>query len=163
MKYLFYTLAFIFLGTTSLIGQNNGTSVKRNVVQKAHDKKLKLVDFTATEQKIYKVKVFTTDTLNAKINHTHHWFVQVLDENNQYVNFANIKMDGHLKSNADIKFNYMFNVNRLCNEGKYVIGFVNVKNEGSYLLNFEIDSFGEVDTITAEIEISTEVKMLSTM
>ncbi len=42
---------------------------------------------------------------------------------------------------------------KLCSEGKYIVGFVKVKHSGVWILDFVIDNFGEMDSITSEIEI----------
>ena len=42
---------------------------------------------------------------------------------------------------------------KLCSEGKYIVGFVKVKHSGVWVLDFVIDNFGEMDSITSEIEI----------
>lgn len=131
------------------------SAAKKTIVQQAHDKQLLLENFENTKQNNYKVKVFTVDE-RAMNNQVHHWFVQVLETNDLFVNFGNIKLSGYLKRDKQIKFNYMNPVTRMCNEGKYVVGFVNVKHPGIYVLNIEINNFGIIDTITTEIEIPEE-------
>ena len=47
---------------------------------------------------------------------------------------------------------------KLCSEGKYIIGFVKVKNNGTWVLNATIDDFGKKDSFTYEIKIGEEVQ-----
>jgi len=44
-------------------------------------------------------------------------------------------------------------LNKLCSDGKYIVGFVKVKSAGVYALNIAIDNFGKKDTIEIEIDI----------
>ena len=148
MKFLI--LVFFFLEISCMLGQ---TSTKnKTVTQQAHEKKIHLKKFKLSNHEQFKVKVFTVDK-KAQVNRTHHWFIQLLSADNQYVNFAKINVDGHLKDNPDIKFNYMSPLNKLCSDGKYIVGFVKVKSAGVYALNIAIDNFGKKDTIEIEIDI----------
>ena len=62
-------------------------------------------------------------------------------------------MTGHLKSDPSIPFSYINPVFSLCDEGKYVIGFVRVREEGPWILNAKVKNKEQEDTFTYEIVI----------
>lgn len=128
-----------------------------NIVQIAHNMKWELEDFTPSSKKKYKTNVFTV-TSKSQTNKTHHWFLQLLTADNHFVNYGNVTLKGYLKDDPSIAFRYMGMVENLCTEGKYLIGFVKVKEAGTYVLDIEIDNFGEKDRTTVEINIPSEVK-----
>lgn len=133
------------------------SSTNSNTVQKAHKTKLSIEDFETSDKGNYYVSVFSIE--KAFTNTSHHWFLQVLTSTYDYVNYGRIDLvEGHLKSDPSIKFNFMNPVVSLCNEGKYIIGFVNVKTAGVYELLLEIENFDKKDKILVEIEISDNDK-----
>ncbi len=143
----FLFLFFIPKGWTQSTHQK-----KKTVVQLAHDKKGKEAEFTATHKGNFKVKLFSIAP--PKINKTHHWFLQIIDDNSAFVNFGNVTVTGYHKNDKNKKFNYFNPVTKLCSEGKYVIGFVKVKDTGTWVLHITIDNFGKKDTITLEKLVS---------
>ena len=142
------TLLFTILIFTPTISAQSTHKKKKTSVQLAHDNKGKEAEFTATDKGDFKVKLFSIDP--PKINKTHHWFLQIIDENNSFVNFCNVTVSGYHKDDKNKKFNYFDQVTKLCSEGKYVIGFVKVKDIGMWVLDISIDNFGEKDTLTLE-------------
>lgn len=133
----------------------SGQYIKENnsLLEKAHETKINLEEFTVSENKLFKIKIFSVGD-RAMVNRTHHWFLQVLDAENNFVNFANIKVSGSLSGQSEIDFNFMDPVNKLCTEGKYIIGFVKVKEAGVYQLRVEINNLeGQRDIGSYEIEI----------
>lgn len=126
---------------------------KNNLVQEAHYKKLKLEDFKISNKSHFKVSAFSVE--KTLVNNTHHWFLQVLTDENNYVNYGKVNLlKGYLKDDATIKFKFMKPIVSLCNEGKYIIGFVNVKTAGVYKLLLEIENFGVIDKINVELTIN---------
>lgn len=77
----------------------------------------------------------------------------MLTSDDQFVNYANVSLEGHLKDDPSIEFNFMEPVMKLCSEGKYIIGFTKVKHAGSYVLQINIENFGVHDTVKVEIII----------
>lgn len=130
---------------------------KKTIEQKAHDRKINLEDFTATNNNQFKIKVFTVDK-KAIVNKTHHWFIQLLTPDDQFVNYGNVELTGYLKDDPNIDFYFMQPVMKLCSEGKYIVGFAKVKHAGTYVLNIKIENFGVHDTATAEITIPEQIK-----
>ncbi len=139
---------FLFLFFVPTIWAQTTYQKKKTSVQLAHDNKGKEAEFTATDKGNFKVKLFSTAP--PKINKTHHWFLQIIDENSAFVNFGNVTVNGYHKNDKNKKFNYFNQVTKLCSEGKYVIGFVKVKDVGSWVLDITIDNFGKKDSITLE-------------
>ena len=139
---------FLFLFFIPTIGAQSSHQKKKTSVQLAHDNKGKQAEFTATHASNFKVKLFSIDP--PQTNKVHHWFLQVIDENGAYVNFGKVKVTGYHKEDKTKKFNYFNHVTKLCSEGKYVIGFVKLKDSGMWVLDISIDDFGKKDTITLE-------------
>jgi len=147
MKY-FITLFYLFLFAISAYCQQQNETLE----QKAHNKKIKLEEFSPTDQAKFKIKVFTVDK-KAVVNKTHHWFVQLLSSEDTFLNYADVELKGYFKTDPDIDFHFMNPVMKLCSEGKYIVGFTKVKHAGIYVLHFKIDNFGEQDKVMVEIEI----------
>ena len=138
-------LAQVSLGQDTL-------SKKPTIVQQAHLTKLHLEDFKNSKENKFKASVFSVE--KTQVNTSHHWFLQLLTAENRYVNFGKARLvKGHLKADATIPFKFMNPIVSLCNEGKYVIGFVNVSKAGVYTLEIEIENFGVKDSISLEITI----------
>lgn len=132
-------------------GQSQSELKKKTVLEKAHDRKVQQEEFVKTDQKLFNIRIYSVNKV--AINRQHHWFLKVADLEGHPINYANVKLTGHLKNNPAIKFNYMGPVFKLCSEGKYIIGFVKVKDSGTWILNATIDNFGQKDSFTYEIEI----------
>jgi len=131
-------------------GPANGK--KRTEVQSAHDLKGKVEEFIITKNGVFKAKVYAVKSVETGL--VHHWFIQVIDENNAFVNISTISMDAYHQSNKDLKLNYMGPVFAMCQEGKYVIGFVDIDKGGKWILDIEIDQFGKKDTVTLEMDVT---------
>ncbi len=145
-----FILFYLFLVPSSF-GQSTFKH-KNKVLQKAHDKKIKTHEFVKTDDNHFNVSIYTVDE-KAVTGKTHHWFFKLADEKEAPLNYAKIKLTGYLKADPSIKFNYMNPVFPLCSEGKYIIGFVKVKQSGIWVLEASVDNFGKKDMITYEIEI----------
>lgn len=149
LHYISVIICFIFIKPT-VFSQSN--EEKRTVVQKAHYKQWNLKDFTNSDNENFKVKLYTVE--DALTNTSHHWFLQVLTNENNYVNYGKITLTkGYLTNNQNIEFKFMNPIFSLCNEGKFIIGFVNVDKPGKYTINLEIENFGKKDTIELELQI----------
>ena len=151
-------LLLLFLCSLTLVqtGWSQNGSEKKTVLALAHDKKIKTDEFVKTDLKLFNAKVFSV--AEASANKTHHWFLQLLDLDEQPINYAEVEVSGYFKEDPSIKFKYMNPVFKLCSEGKYIIGFVKVKNNGTWVLNATIDDFGKKDSFTYEIKIGEEVQ-----
>ena len=147
MKYFITICIFFFVCLGNTYSQK-----KESIEQKAHNKKIKIEEFTLTENAKFKIKVFTVGK-KSMVNKTHHWFVQLLSLENTFLNYADVEVKGHLKSDPNIPFKFMNPVMKLCSEGKYIIGFTKVKQAGIYELQIEIENDGEQDKAMIEIEI----------
>ena len=143
------TLLLLLFFSFTLAAQTS-TSAKTEV-QLAHDLKGKSEEFTKTKNGLFKAKVYTVKT--ATTNKMHHWFLQITDENDAFINYGSVQMDAYHESDKSIKLNYLNPVFAMCQEGKYVIGFVNVEKAGKYILDLEIKQFGKTDNITLEMEV----------
>ena len=131
-------------------GQNS--AVKRNIVILAHEQRAQLKEFTKTKNESFYVKLYTVET--PSINKTQHWFLQILDKNTNYLNYnVAVALDGYLKNNPTIKFNYMGPVVTMCDEGKFVIGFVKVKQQGIWTLNVNVKNGDIEDTVSLNIMV----------
>ena len=151
-RFIVYALSISFLIFLSpLKGLSQAPVKKKNVLQKAHERKIDTCDFLPTDKGQFLSKVFSVD--DTRTNRTHHWFFQLLDLDGEPINYARVKVSGYLKNDPSIKFRFMEPVFKLCSEGKYIVGFVKVKHSGVWVLDFVIDNFGEMDSITSEIEI----------
>jgi hypothetical protein len=144
-----------FFNTLIAIGQNSPSN-KKNVLTSAHEQKAKLEEFTKTEKQLFSVKLYAID--NPIINKTQHWFVQVMDKNNHEVNYGKVNVEGYLKNDKNVKLNYSAPVFAMCNQGKYVIGFVKVKQTGTWVLKITIESVDSKDIVTLEMNVSGEQK-----
>lgn len=141
---------FVFSVSIPLFAQTNRQK-EQTIAQKAHDKQLLVSDFVPTKNQKFKLKTFNIE--EPKINKKHHWFLQLLTPNNEFVNYATIEVKGHLKNNPSIHFKYIGSVMRMCTEGKYIIGFVKVDQPGTYVLKVNIANFGVSDETSVEINI----------
>ena len=149
----------LFLFFTLILVQpswSQSSSKKKSVLELAHDKKIKTDEFVKTDLKLFNAKVYSVDRV--AINRAHHWFLKLTDLEGVPINYANVKLKGYFKDDPSIKFSYRNPVFKLCSEGKYIIGFVKVKNSGTWVLNISIDDFGKKDTLTYEIEIGEVVE-----
>jgi len=146
---------FIVTAMTSLSYAQNDNSKKKTVFEKAHDRKVTTEEFVLTDNEVFKIKIYNIE--KAEVNRTHHWFLKLADLDEQPLNFARVKLTGYLKSDPETKFNYM-GMNRLCKEGKYLIGFVKVKQSGTWILEASVDNFGITDTFRYEIAIPDQRK-----
>lgn len=149
---IFSFILFSFSATDVLCQIQHQQGGKNKVLQKAHDRKISKEEFSATQNEQFLVKIYTVDE-KAKIGKTHHWFFKLADLNQQPLNYAKIELEGFLKDDPTVKFNYMNPVNPLCSEGKYIIGFVKVQHKGPWVLEASIENFGKTDEITCEITI----------
>ncbi len=149
--FLFCLICIVTFPSNLLFAQSNSKS-KKTVFQKAHDRKIVEEEFRKTDAKKFQVKVYTVDD-KAVTGRTHHWFLKLADNDGKPLNFARTKLDGYLKSDPKVKFNYDGVVFSLCSEGKYIIGFVKVQHSGIWVLEASIDNFGKKDTFEWEIEI----------
>ncbi|MEM9921030.1 MAG: hypothetical protein AAF990_23215 [Bacteroidota bacterium] len=145
-------LLIFFCSSGILYGQDHSLTTKKNVVQKAHDRKVQVEEFINTDKSIFKAMIYTVDK-RAVVGRTHHWFFKLADQNGQALNYANIQVKGYLKADPKIKFTYQGGVFPMCNEGKYIIGFVKVHQSGTWVLEATIDNFGATDQLVYEIEI----------
>lgn len=121
-------------------------------VQIAHDIKGKIEEFTATQNGLFQAKLYSVE--KASTNKTHHWFLQVIDEKDQFVNISTITLDAYHENDKTTKLNYVGPVFAMCQEGKYVIGFVDIKQSGKWILDITIEQFGKTDTITLDMQVS---------
>lgn len=137
-------------------GQGQNTQKKKTVLEKAHDRKIEENEFVETDKALFLTKVYSVDEVS--INKTHHWFLKLISLNKEPVNYADVEVTGYFKDDPTIKFKYMNPVFKLCSEGKYIIGFVKVKNSGTWVLDIVIDNFGKRDTLSYEIEIGEKVE-----
>jgi hypothetical protein len=144
---------FFFFNCIIAIGQNSSSN-KKTVLTSAHEQKAKLEEFTKTDKQLFKVKLYAVD--NPVINKTQHWFVQVMDNNNNDVNYGKVHVEGYLKNDKNIKLNYIAPAFAMCNQGKYVIGFVKVKQAGTWVLKIAIESADIKDTVTLEMNVNGE-------
>jgi len=149
MKFLFL-LCFIFFGYSLTYAQSS--TEQKNEVQLAHDLKGKKEEFTPTKNGHFQAKLYTIEKPTA--NKTHHWFLQLIDKEDQFINIGNISLDAYHESDKNLKLNYIAPVFAMCNEGKYIIGFVNEEKTGKWILDIAIDNFNLSDTITLEIEVA---------
>ncbi len=149
MKYLLFTF-FVFVSMSSTLFAQDVSAKTKTVFEKAHDRKICSEEFVQTDNEVFKIKIYNIE--KAEVNRTHHWFLKLADLEEQPLNFARVKLHGYLKSDPNVKFNYM-GMNRLCTEGKYLIGFVKVKQSGVWVLEATVDNFGQSDSFTYEIEI----------
>ena len=133
-----------------LYSQTGGA--KKTVKQKAHDKKTAEDEFSLTEDEKFQFNVYTVDE-KSMTDRTHHWFIEVKDMAGKPLNYAKINLSGYLKSDPNVKFNYVNPVFSLCNEGKYVIGFVRVNRTGPWVLEAELKSKDIKDNFICEINI----------
>ena len=152
---LFFLLVFTFTFLSTKEGISQTYQKKKTVLDLAHDRKIKEKEFTKTDLNLFNVKIYSVDKV--AINKTHHWFLKLADLEGNPINYAEVDLDGYLKADPSIKFNYLDPLFKLCSEGKYIIGFVKVKNSGTWVLNTTIDNFGTKDTFTYEIEIGEVV------
>lgn len=136
-----------------MLAQSSGN---RSVLTEAHDRQFSNEEFLKTTNKAFLFKIYTIE--NAIINKTHHWFFQLTSINNEPLNFATITLSGYLKDDPSISFTYGNAVFPLCTDGKYIIGFVKVKQAGTWVLQATIDNFGENDRLTYEIEIEEKIR-----
>jgi len=149
-KLVFFLLVCFLQSPNWGLGQStsNGSTLK----DKAHKKELSEDAFMATNDNHFLVSVYTNEE-KAFTNKVHHWFLDIKDTNGSSLNYAKIKLKGYLKANPDIKFKYMAPVIALCNEGKYVIGFVHVSQTGPWVLEVDINNKSTKDAFTHEITI----------
>lgn len=150
-KIIIFSLSTVLLLTlTSLSAQTRG-----KVLQKAHDNKIAAEQFIPTDTDVFRVNVYTVDE-KSMTGRTHHWFLDLRDPGGKPLNYAKVKMSGYLKSDPSVKFSYVNPVFSMCNEGKYVIGFVRVRESGPWVLEFNISDKGKEDTFTQEIVVKEE-------
>ena len=152
MKLNYQIILLFFWGTfqcTFTAAQT--TSFSNPVLQKAHEKKVDLSSFQKTRNQQFLIKIYKVE--KSTKGKTHHWFLQLTDIKGMPLNYANIRLDGYLKTKSNIKFKYQGGVFPLCTQGKYVIGFVKVQEAGIYVLDIIINNFDEQDKISYEIEI----------
>jgi len=147
MQKLFF-LSLFFLGCQLLQAQ---AIKKETVLDKAHNRKFISKEFSKTDNHNFQYAIYNIE--NAITNKTHHWFLKLASPKNEPLNFATITLNGYLKSNPSIPFNYGDTVFPLCTEGKYIIGFVKVKQAGTWVLEATVNNFGSKDHLTFEIEI----------
>lgn len=142
---------FVMIPVDIVYGQSPKT-----VKQKAHDNQIKRAAFKNTDQDKFLVNIYTVDE-KSMVGRTHYWFLALRSADEKILNYAKIKLKGHLKSDPSVKFSYINPVFSLCDEGKYVIGFVRVNQSGPWVLEAEISSKGIADTITYEIEVAEKI------
>lgn len=146
------SLIFSLFHINIAYGQSSNSAGK-TVKQKAHDKELNKEDYITTDDKHFYISIYTT-AKKSYTGRTHHWFLDLTDLEGSPLNYAKIKLKGYLKSDPNVTFNYINPVFSLCNEGKYVIGFVNVDQSGPWVLEAEIESKEIKDAFTYEVLIA---------
>lgn len=150
-----FFLLFFSLNSQTLFSQASRGG-KKTVKQKAHDKKNAKEEFVLSSDEKFQVSIYTVDE-KSMTQRTHHWFVELRDKKGKPLNFAKINLSGYLKDDPKIKFNYINPVFSLCNEGKYVIGFVRVDECGPWVLEAKVESKDIKDTFTWEINIDEKI------
>jgi len=108
--------------------------------------------FIATDNKLFRVKIYTLS--EARVDETNHWFFRLLDKDGKELNYAQIQLNGHLRSNPSVKLDHAGRIVPLGSDGKYIIKSVKVKQKGIWSLSAIIDNLGKEDTITYEIEVN---------
>ncbi len=149
-KHIFLIVPLFYLVCNIGFAQDLNSSNK-NVVQKAHDKSFFKEDFTLSDNGRFYVKLFSVDT--PKTNKLHHWFLQIFNKNEEAVNFGKVELTGFHAVEKSKKFNYINQVNNLCSQGKYVIGFIKLQKSGTWVLDLKIEEFGKKDTVTLKMEV----------
>lgn len=155
MRKLFHfsiSIILFFIFTLPASSQSNALTQKKHTLELAHDRKIKLEEYTFTDEKLFQVKAYTVSP--PKVNKSHHWFFKITSPNGEHINYAEVTLKGYFKNDPSIPFNYAGSIFKLCSEGKYVIGFVQVQQKGIWVLDFSIDNFGEEDTVSLEIVIN---------
>jgi hypothetical protein len=135
---------------------NAQTSSSKNTLNLAHERIGKLEEFHKTQNQQFKVKLYSIDKPIS--NKKQHWFLQILDKNNNDVNYGKIQINAYLKSNNTIKLNYIAPAFAMCNQGKYVIGFVKAQNAGIWVLDITIENNDTKDVISLEMNVESDVK-----
>jgi len=72
------------------------TSKEKTVLDKAHDRTFAAEEFLKTQNRAFQYKIYNIE--KAITNKTHHWFFQLTSLENNPLNFANIILEGYLKS-----------------------------------------------------------------
>lgn len=145
----FSLLLVMLFNSEAAYSQTKGKTLK----DKAHQKDLKEEDFFASDDEKFRVSVYTTEE-KSYLGRTHHWFFDLTDTEGKPLNYAKVQLKGHLKSDPSVKFNYIDPVFSLCNEGKYVIGFVRVEQNGPWVLEATVRSKETEDTFSCEIVVA---------
>ncbi|MEM8525677.1 MAG: hypothetical protein AAGG68_13630 [Bacteroidota bacterium] len=70
------------------------------------------------------------------------------------MNYAQIKIDGYLKTDSSIKLNHAGKIVPLGSDGKYIIKSIEMKQEGTWILKANINNLGQADTITYQIKVN---------
>jgi len=141
-------LIFSLFHVNMLYCQNSKT-----VKQTAHEKKMNKEDYVTTDDAHFQISIYTTDE-KSYTGKMHHWFLDLTNPKGRPLNYAKINLKGYLKADPNVKFSYIDPVFSLCNEGKYVIGFVKVNQSGPWVLEAEIKSKDVKDTFKYEIMIA---------
>lgn len=149
---------FLILAIPSPLYLRSQTKPNRTEVQQAHDLKGKVEEFSKSENGIFQAKVYTVKT--PLTNKTHHWFVQVIDQNMEFVNYGNVSLNAYHEQDKNRKLNYMAPVFPMCQEGKYVVGFINEKMDGNWILELDITQHGKNDKITLQMELAENLESL---
>ncbi len=157
MKFLqtgsIYSLFIFILFSSSISAQVDSVNNNKTEIQLAHDSRGKIEDFMNSDNNIFKVRVYSIKT--PITNTVHHWFVQILNEKLEYINYGRLSIDAYHQSNKNSKLNYMNPVFAMCQEGKYVVSFINVKKSGTWIIDATIvDHYGISDTISLEMEVA---------
>ncbi|MEM6320483.1 MAG: hypothetical protein AAF960_22630 [Bacteroidota bacterium] len=153
-KLIYCLLSCCFLVAHNVIGQP--TSGNSRLKQRAHQKQLVETDYATTENKAFLVHVYANEN-KAFVYEAHHWFLDLKDPEGNPINQADIKLTGYLKANPEKVFPYIPPVFSLCNEGRYIIGFVEARQSGPWVLNVEIEHQEVKDAFTQEIVIPRRV------
>jgi len=135
-----------------LFAQTSSNEKPRTEVQQAHDLKGKKGEFTQTKEGFFQAKIYSVKA--SETNKMHHWFLQIVDENHVFINNGSITMDAYHESDKSTKLNYMGPVFPMCQEGKYIIGFVNTDKGGKWILDITISHFEKKDSITLEMNVA---------
>ncbi len=149
---LFHLLGGLFLLVVAIPVKGLAQNRPKTEVQLAHESKGDLDAFLSSKNGEFQARVFRVNTSKER-GDQHHWFIQLLDENQHPVNYAEISLDAYRKGKKSTKLKYMAPVFPLCADGKYIIGFVEPNQTGSWKLEMEIDHFGTKDSHVLEIEI----------
>ena len=132
-------------------GKSQTYHQKKTVLDLAHDRKFKTDEYVTTHKKRFYAKVYSVDKVS--INRTHHWFLKLVDLKGNPINYADVEVKGYYKDDPSIAFSYRQPIFKLCSEGKYIIGFVKVKQAGTWVLKVAIKNGALRDHLTYEIEI----------